>query len=224
MPFQMPIHCSSWVSGKTPNNRLQRDASAADPSVVRHLLSRLLNTVTRSPHIGGFTRRPHSPLLVHALPSTGAPARRRACPRGRPCGTAPGPRRGARCATQDLGPEIVSGLIPGGRMIVESRARHCYYRPSPDGRRLLFGGPALRLRKIGSRLFDAICACLAETGVDTVRTMLARECPQPRRRDLLYHSTSSGRAVSNLICRSAKLERTCEIPGAEKMKSSRNLS
>jgi ribosomal protein S18 acetylase RimI-like enzyme len=35
--------------------------------------------------------------------------------------------------------------------------------------------PALRLRKIGSRLFDAICACLAETGVDTVRTMLARD-------------------------------------------------
>ncbi len=35
--------------------------------------------------------------------------------------------------------------------------------------------PGLRLRKIGSRLFDAICACLAETGVDTVRTMLARD-------------------------------------------------
>jgi ribosomal protein S18 acetylase RimI-like enzyme len=34
---------------------------------------------------------------------------------------------------------------------------------------------AVRLRKIGSRLFDAICACLAKTGVDTVRTMLARD-------------------------------------------------
>ncbi len=35
--------------------------------------------------------------------------------------------------------------------------------------------PAVRLRKVGSRLFDAICACLAETGVDRVRTMLARD-------------------------------------------------
>ena len=33
-------------------------------------------------------------------------------------------------------------LIPRGRMIVESRSRHCYFRPSPDGRRLLFGGRA----------------------------------------------------------------------------------
>ncbi len=35
--------------------------------------------------------------------------------------------------------------------------------------------PAMRLRKVGSRLFDAICDCLAEAGVDTVRTMLARD-------------------------------------------------
>lgn len=35
--------------------------------------------------------------------------------------------------------------------------------------------PAVRLRKVGSRLFEAICARLAETGVDTVRTMLARD-------------------------------------------------
>jgi ribosomal protein S18 acetylase RimI-like enzyme len=35
--------------------------------------------------------------------------------------------------------------------------------------------PAFRLRKIGSRLFDAICACLARSGVDTLRTMLARD-------------------------------------------------
>lgn len=35
--------------------------------------------------------------------------------------------------------------------------------------------PKARLRKIGSRLFEAICACLAASGVDTVRTMLARD-------------------------------------------------
>jgi len=35
--------------------------------------------------------------------------------------------------------------------------------------------PDTRLGKIGSTLFDAICVCLKESGVDTVRTMLARE-------------------------------------------------
>ena len=45
-------------------------------------------------------------------------------------------------ATEPLGKARVEELIPGGRMIVESRSRHCYYRPSPDGERLLFGGRA----------------------------------------------------------------------------------
>ena len=35
--------------------------------------------------------------------------------------------------------------------------------------------PTARLNKIGSRLFQAMCRCLAESGVDTVRTMLARD-------------------------------------------------
>jgi ribosomal protein S18 acetylase RimI-like enzyme len=35
--------------------------------------------------------------------------------------------------------------------------------------------PAVRLRRVGSQLFDAICVCLAKAGVDTVRTMLARD-------------------------------------------------
>lgn len=48
-------------------------------------------------------------------------------------------------ATEPLGAERVRALIPGGRMIVETRSRHCYYRASPDGTRLLLGArPALR--------------------------------------------------------------------------------
>jgi ribosomal protein S18 acetylase RimI-like enzyme len=35
--------------------------------------------------------------------------------------------------------------------------------------------PDSRLNKTGSALFDAICACLKKSGVDTVRTMLARD-------------------------------------------------
>ena len=49
--------------------------------------------------------------------------------------------------TEPLGENRVKSLFPNGRMIVESRFRHCYYRPSPDGTRVVFGGRAA--------LFDA---------------------------------------------------------------------
>ena len=35
--------------------------------------------------------------------------------------------------------------------------------------------PDARLMKVGSTLFESICGCLAKSGVDTVRTMLARD-------------------------------------------------
>jgi N-acetylglutamate synthase-like GNAT family acetyltransferase len=35
--------------------------------------------------------------------------------------------------------------------------------------------PETRLNKVGSTLFQAICDCLTKVGVDTVRTMLARD-------------------------------------------------
>jgi|TARA_B100000959_G_scaffold223152_1_gene236457 glycine/D-amino acid oxidase-like deaminating enzyme len=45
-------------------------------------------------------------------------------------------------ATEPLGVDTVKGLFPNGCMVSESRSRHCYYRPSPDGQRLVFGGRA----------------------------------------------------------------------------------
>ena len=45
-------------------------------------------------------------------------------------------------ATEPLGQNAVKSLIPGGRMIVETHRRHCYYRASPDGDRILFGARA----------------------------------------------------------------------------------
>lgn len=45
-------------------------------------------------------------------------------------------------ATEPLGQERVRSLLPGMRMMVESRAAHGYYRPSPDGERILFGARA----------------------------------------------------------------------------------
>lgn len=45
-------------------------------------------------------------------------------------------------ATEVLGENRVRALFPNLRMIVESRERHCYFRPSPDGTRIVFGGRA----------------------------------------------------------------------------------
>jgi len=53
-------------------------------------------------------------------------------------------------ATEPLGDNRMKALIPGGRMIVETRSRHCYYRASPDGERLIFGCRAA-LRAIDPR-------------------------------------------------------------------------
>ncbi|MEO6626458.1 MAG: FAD-binding oxidoreductase, partial [Burkholderiaceae bacterium] len=45
-------------------------------------------------------------------------------------------------ATEPLGRERVRSLIPNGRMIVETREKHLYYRASPDGTRIVLGGRA----------------------------------------------------------------------------------
>ena len=45
-------------------------------------------------------------------------------------------------ATEAIGKSAVQDLIPNHRMVVETRWRHCYYRPSPDGERILFGARA----------------------------------------------------------------------------------
>lgn len=45
-------------------------------------------------------------------------------------------------ATNALGEGRVRSLIPNGRMIVETRDKHLYYRPSPDGMRIVIGGRA----------------------------------------------------------------------------------
>ena len=45
-------------------------------------------------------------------------------------------------ATEKLPPERLVQLAPGRRMMVETRARHSYFRLSPDDNRILFGGRA----------------------------------------------------------------------------------
>lgn len=59
-------------------------------------------------------------------------------------------------ATEPLSPNLIADLAPGRRMMVETRARHSYYRVSPCGTRIIFGGRSsmvpIQLKEAGRRL------------------------------------------------------------------------
>jgi len=52
------------------------------------------------------------------------------------------PIRSSMIATEELSPALMQELMPAQRMYGDSRRVMAYYRPSPDGRRILFGGRA----------------------------------------------------------------------------------
>ena len=70
-------------------------------------------------------------------------------------------------ATEKLSPNFISQLAPGRRMMVETRARHSYYRVSPDGSRLLFGGRAAMKPIDIARAARRLAATMAEVWPET---------------------------------------------------------
>lgn len=64
-------------------------------------------------------------------------------------------------ATQELPADLIDRIAPGRRMMVETRARHSYFRISPDGRRILFGGRAsmrqIDITAAAARLHQTMC-------------------------------------------------------------------
>ncbi|MGB0504854.1 MAG: NAD(P)/FAD-dependent oxidoreductase [Pikeienuella sp.] len=64
-------------------------------------------------------------------------------------------------ATEPLSPNLLAKLAPGRRMMVETRARHSYFRLSPDGTRVLWGGRAamkhIDVQKGAARLRETMC-------------------------------------------------------------------
>jgi glycine/D-amino acid oxidase-like deaminating enzyme len=64
-------------------------------------------------------------------------------------------------ATEPLPENLLGHLAPGRRMMVETRARHSYFRISPDGRRVIWGGRAsMRTLPVGEaakRLHATMC-------------------------------------------------------------------
>ena len=80
-------------------------------------------------------------------------------------------------ATEEIGENRVRDLIPNLRMIVETREKHLYYRPSPDGKRIILGGRAalhpIELEEAKVRLKKELVALfpsLAQTGISHVWT------------------------------------------------------
>lgn len=69
-------------------------------------------------------------------------------------------------ATETLEPKLIATLFPTGRVVTDSRRVIYYYRASPDGRRVLFGGrTAAReadLPQAGERLRAAMCTVFPE--------------------------------------------------------------
>ena len=69
-------------------------------------------------------------------------------------------------STEELGRDRIRQLFPSNMMVVESRARHCYFRPSPDKTRIVFGARAA--------MFDAPEALV----VSQLRKLLGQIFPQ----------------------------------------------
>lgn len=64
-------------------------------------------------------------------------------------------------ASQPLPAETLARMLPRDRMIVETRARHCYFRRSHDGRRLLLGGRASMMNIHPSRAAGTLARLVA---------------------------------------------------------------
>ncbi|MCC0041593.1 MAG: FAD-binding oxidoreductase [Rhodobiaceae bacterium] len=64
-------------------------------------------------------------------------------------------------ATEPLDAERIAALAPGRRMMVETRARHSYFRVSPEGSRIVFGGRAaitqISPQRAAARLHETMC-------------------------------------------------------------------
>lgn len=71
------------------------------------------------------------------------------------------PIRSSMIATEELTATLMQQLMPAGRMYGDSRRVMAYYRPSPDGNRVLFGGratsgdkPLVNARKLRLSMID----------------------------------------------------------------------
>ena len=109
------------------------------------------------------------------------------------------PLRSAIIATEPIDPALMSQLIPKARMCGDSRRIVAYYRPSPDGQRILFGSRATGLRDNPAknavhlrRSLVEIFPQLADTGISHCWSGLVAYCfdhaPHIGRRDGIFYA------------------------------------
>jgi glycine/D-amino acid oxidase-like deaminating enzyme len=72
------------------------------------------------------------------------------------------PVRSRIIATEPLSDNLMRTLMPKGVMCSETRKLHYYYRPSPDGRRILFGGRDGTIAGDSPRPTDSLRRALAD--------------------------------------------------------------
>ncbi|MBS0393640.1 MAG: FAD-binding oxidoreductase [Proteobacteria bacterium] len=101
-------------------------------------------------------------------------------------------------ATEPLDAALVERLIPRGRNIGDTRRVVVYYRPSPDGRRILFGGRAAARETDATRCVPRLRRMLAEVFPELAAVRVSRAwmgfvgftfdtMPHLGGRDGLYH-------------------------------------
>ena len=71
-------------------------------------------------------------------------------------------------ATEPVPRDLMARLFPTGRIVSDTCKVLCYYRPSPDGTRVLFGGRVCAMEtdptKSGPRLYAEMCRIFPELG------------------------------------------------------------
>jgi len=72
------------------------------------------------------------------------------------------PLRSAIISTEVIAPDLMAKLMPNGRMCGDSRRIVAYYRPSPDGKRILFGSRATGLMDQPEKNARALRSSLVE--------------------------------------------------------------
>ena len=77
-------------------------------------------------------------------------------------------------ATEPLDPALIERLIPRGRNVGDTRRVVVYFRPSPDGRRILFGGRAAARETDVTRCVPRLRSMLAEVFPELARVRVSR--------------------------------------------------
>lgn len=76
-------------------------------------------------------------------------------------------------ATEPLAPGVAARLIPRGRMVVDTRRVVIYFRLSPDGRRLIFGGRAALAEADPTRALPRLYQMMLEVFPDLAGTAVS---------------------------------------------------